>query len=290
MADVIEFIKNELIAIEYFHYFAFLNWYYANFISSEKKDLNQVENEREMVKIAEQKISDFDIHDYYNDYGIFSRKLAIQYFHFYLNNLNRIENPEIYSSRRTITKEFEVGKMILGGSIYYRVLAERITSSLTKGLTYFLLPASYDLKNALNLIDQLIDQSNSNHFKSHLKSFRDKRLNWENENYIPETTFYNPDGNTIKLKEIVKNKPTILYITNNWGRYRYDFDNKATKNPNIRYVMIVEGENLAEWQDYIKSAEPVAGQLFLLNHKIHWTIFFSVPIYFTLFTIKMGNL
>ncbi len=220
-----------------------------------------------MAKIAENKILSFDIHDIYNEYGIFSRQLSIQYFNFYLNNLNRIENPEVYRGRRTVTKEFEVGKMILGGSVFYRVLAERITSSITKGYNYLMLPASYDLKNALNLINQLITQSYSEYFKQHLQTFRDTRLNWEDENHIPEATFYKPDGSTIKLDELVKDKPTVLYISNNWGTYRYDFDAEAKNNPAIRYVMIVEGDNLAKWQDYIERAEPEAEQLFLLNNE-----------------------
>ena len=263
------FLKNELISIEYYHYFTFLNHYYSAWVRSKAKTAQEIKAEKELVQIAEQKIRDFDIHDHYNDYGIFSRRLSIQYFIYYLNNTGRFWNPQLYNQRRNLQEEFEVGKLILGGSIYYRVLADRITSSvmnitLQSSLT---VPATYKLPDATDMMNQLISQSFNKHFSNQLKSFRDTRLNWENENYIPETLFYKPDGSRIKLKEVLKGKPTVLFIASNWGTSRYDFDSEATNNPNIRYVMIVEGDNLAEWQDYIKRAEPVAEQLFLLNNE-----------------------
>jgi hypothetical protein len=262
------FLKNEIISIEYYHYFAFLNSYYSNRLRSEAKTGQEIKAEKELVKITEQKIRDFDIHNHYNDYGIFSRRLSTQYFHYYLNNASRIKDTQIFNRQRSLQEEFEVGKMILGGSIYYRVLADRITSSITKKVSESLiLRATYELSDATYMMNQLISQSFSEHFSNQLKSFRDTRLNWENENYVPETTFYKPDGSQIKLKEVLKGKPTVLYIASNWGTSRYDFDSEATNNPNIRYVMIVEGDNLTEWQDYIKRAEPVAEQLFLLNNE-----------------------
>ena len=262
------FLKNELISIEYYHYFAFLNSYYSNRLRSEAKIGQEIKAEKELVKIAEQKIRDFDIHDYYNDYGIFSRRLSTQYFHYYLNNTGRIKDTQIFGGQRSLQEEFEVGKMILGGSIFYHVLADRITRTMTKNVSeYFMFPATYELTDAIDMMNQLINQSFNDHFSNHLKSFRDTRLNWENENYIPETLFYKPDGSQIKLKEVLKGKPTVLYIASIWGTSRYDFDDEATNNPNIRYVMIVEGNNLAEWQDYIKRAEPVVEQLFLLNNE-----------------------
>ncbi len=267
--DVIEFIKNELITIEYFHYFAFLNRYYSNSISlsNKSKSVQEINEENEMVRIAEQRIRDFDIHDYFNDYGIFSRKLSIQYFHYYLNNLSRVRNPEFYLVRRNIQEEFEVGKMILGGCIFYRVLADRITNSMTKGIHSLMQPATYELDNAINLINQLINQSYSEYFKQHLQTFRDTRLNWENENYIPETTFYKPDGSAINLDELLKDKPTILYVNNDWGRYRYYWDEQAKKNPGIRFVFVMEGKDLKKWQNYLQQAEPVAEQLILIDNK-----------------------
>jgi hypothetical protein len=267
---LIPFIRNELIALEYLHYFAFLNRYYSTIIAGKQKNEDELIIEREMLKIAEEKIKDFDIHDYYNDYGIFSRRLSIYYFHYYLNNLSRVKVTEIYDrSKRSFQEEFEIGKMILGGSIFYRVLAYRIISSMTqKDIAPTVPSASYEsLEDALKLINQLINQSYSEYFKQHLQTFRDTRLNWENENHIPVTTFYKPDGSTVKLEEVLKGKPTVLYINEHWATYRYDFDRDATNNPNIRYVMIMEGDNLEEWQEYIERAEPVAEQLLLLNNK-----------------------
>lgn len=261
------FLKNELISSEYYHYFAFLNYYYSNRWASKAKTAQEIKAEKELVQIAEQKIRDFDIHNHYNDYGIFSRRLSTQYFHYYLNNTGRIKDSQIFRGRSSLQEEFEIGKLILGGSIYYRVLADRITSSMTNRSESFMFPATYELPNATDMMNQLISQSFNEHFSNQLKSFRDTRLNWENENYIPETLFYKPDGSQIKLKEVLKGKPTVLFIASNWGTMRYSFDDEATNNPNIRYVMIVEGNNLAEWQEYIKRTEPVAEQLFLLNNE-----------------------
>ncbi len=49
--NISSFIENELIAIEYLHYFAFLNRYYADIISSEQKNIQQLEIELNWQKL-----------------------------------------------------------------------------------------------------------------------------------------------------------------------------------------------------------------------------------------------
>jgi hypothetical protein len=287
------FLKNELIALEYTHYFLFLNRYYADVlrVRTKSKTAREIDEEKEMVRRAEQKISDFDIHNHYNDYGIYSRKLSLQYFHYYLNNTSRISYPQNNLLNGSIQKEFEIGKMILGGSVFYRVLADRITSTIMRNYSSALQIANYELYNSIALIDKLVSQSNSEHYKKSLLKFRETRLNWEKENYIPETTFYKPDGSTVSLQELIGGKPTIFYANQHeWGSYRYAFDKEATDNPDIRYVMIMQGDNLEKWQDYIERAEPVAEQLLMLKSNTNLADIFLSTFEFYLVYGKDGKL
>ena len=266
--DVYSFIKNELVAREYYSYYAFLNRFNANIIkSNENRSMTDFEAERAMALYAYKKIKEFDIHDIYNDYGIFSRQLSIQYFYYWRNNLSKIKNPE-NSSFKTIMDEFKISKMILGGNIFYRVMAERIISSMLKKYTYMTRYSNYELKNAFSLINQLYNQSYSENFNEELINFLKKRQNWEDENFIPDGEFCKPDGEKTTLKNIVKGRPTVLYVNNNWATYRYGFDAEAKNDPDIRFVMIMQGDNLKKWQEYLEIAEPVADQLLLMQDDI----------------------
>ncbi|HKL31094.1 MAG TPA: histidine kinase, partial [Tangfeifania sp.] len=50
-----------------------------------------------------------------------------------------------------------------------------------------------------------------------------------------------------------------------WAAGRYFWDELAKENPEINFVLVMEGSNIQEWLDYEKRAEPVAHQLFLVN-------------------------
>ncbi len=275
--DTYRFIANELKAMQFINYFSFLNQ--SRFIqirleglkSNDEPEVN--ENNTRLHK-SRQMIQDFDIHDIYNDYGIFSRGLSNSYFYYYLNNLARVKSMG-YNQRITISDEFEAGRMILGGAIYYRVMADRIIGSMMKNTVVFTPHARFELQEAVSLLNNLMKYSYDENFNSSLEEYISSRMNWEEESFIPESHFVRPDGEKIQLKNLIQDKPVVIHVSNNWSRFRYNFDRLAEENPEIRFIMIVEGNKLKEWQDYLQRAEPVAEQLLLINDELTLEDIFS---------------
>ena len=109
---------------------------------------------------------------------------------------------------------------------------------------------------------------NDNEFINSIKEIIDNQQNWEDENFVPANKFFNENGDPAYLSNFFGEKPTILYITNNWSAGRYFWDDLAKENPEINFVLVMEGSNLEEWLDYEKRAEPVAHQLFLINEDV----------------------
>ncbi|MGM0620652.1 MAG: histidine kinase [Bacteroidota bacterium] len=255
---VISFIENEMTAMEFLNYYLVANLNLRDFRQS-------VIKENEKVKYAKQRIQNFDLHDVYNNYGYFSRRLADSYLAYYLNQLPRIDgNEKSVRQGKTITEEFFRAKLILGGDLFYQTMAGRIEHLVTRQFSVVSNTDFTELENAIVLINQLKNQSYDSHFFEALANFRDNRLKWETDFYVPEVELYQKNGQKIVLKEIIKGKPTILYIHRDWSRHRYYWDELAQKYPRIRFVFVMEGNNLKKWQDYLRQAEPVAEQ-YLLN-------------------------
>ncbi len=286
------FVKNELLATTYFTYFSYAN--VVDFIHADPNWINLAgsdllnENELEAKKAIEM-IGDFDIHDVYNDFGFYSRQLSNIYLHYYLRHLPRVVNSGV-DYRKTASMEFDKSKLILGGAVYYRTLAGEIIRSINGGYLAYLSATKYELNESLDGIDQLANQSYDEYFIRSLKEFRNKRLNWESEHFVPDVELYKPNGKKTTLEKEIEGKPTIVYVSSDWSRYRYELDKKAAENPDIRFVLIVQGNKLNEWQDYLKKAEPVAEQLILIdNEKTLNDIFLRSSLLYIAFD-KNGNL
>ncbi len=83
---------------------------------------------------------------------------------------------------------------------------------------------------------------------------------------MPETQFLNLKAEPVYFSDFFGEKPTVFYITDIWERERYFWDDLAKENSEINFVLVVEGSNFEDWQNYVERANPVAHQLFLLNH------------------------
>ena len=66
------------------------------------------------------------------------------------------------------------------------------------------------------------------------------------------------NGATVSYEDVVKGKPTIFCFSSNWMGTRYELDQQATKNSDLRFVFVVEGTNLKQWQQYTERAVPEA--------------------------------
>ncbi|MGC9355832.1 MAG: sensor histidine kinase, partial [Mariniphaga sp.] len=106
---------------------------------------------------------------------------------------------------------------------------------------------------------------NNQEFADAIKKLMENHLKWQNENYVPETQFLNPKGESVYFSDFFGENPTVFYITDIWERERYFWDDLAKENSEINFVLVMEGSNFEEWQSYVERANPVAHQLFLVN-------------------------
>jgi DNA-dependent RNA polymerase auxiliary subunit epsilon len=258
---IYSFIERELAAIQFLNYYSVLNL--ENLSNPNQIYMQNMETFRK----AGEMVRNFDIHDIYNDYGLYSRMLANQYLRYYLYHLQKVNSSVMFfSGRRTISEEFNDTKMILGGTVFYRTMAARVENAITRYRTPTFLLSQNELEEAVDLLDKLRNQSYDIEFISALEDIRDKRLRWEDKSFVPNVEFYRQDGRKTTLKEFIKGKPTVLYINNDWGTHRYYWDEMAKKYPGIQFIFIVEGKNLTKWQNYLHQAEPVADQLLLIDN------------------------
>ncbi|WP_319500132.1 histidine kinase [uncultured Draconibacterium sp.] len=213
---------------------------------------------------------------YYNESGIFSRLAAYQYVNFQMAKATKVQelssvalDPFIialnYSYRHSFPLVLELAKVVLSGHAYYSCAAD------------VLLRIKADTDNEVSKNDEIkqmqIDEyydlfqrlCNNNDLKSTLAILYQKNKVWEDATYVPSNKFLNPEGKEVSFNDFLGDKPTVFYITQRWGNERYYFDELADENPDINFVMVMEGSIFEEWQDYMTRAEPIAHQLFLEN-------------------------
>ncbi|SHJ19583.1 Histidine kinase [Tangfeifania diversioriginum] len=235
------------------------------------------EEDKVDVKFLESLVRDFYLHRNYNDYGIHSRQLADDFLSYQISKMNRIGNfrtsnrfnAPVQSGWRyfgDLPQKVELTKTVLTGHALYSHLAETLLQEKMNTLDY----SSQDQRIIQNEITRHLDLMlrlvNNREFANAIEKLMENHLKWQNENYVPETQFLNPEGEPIYFSDFFEEKPTVFYITDIWERERYFWDDLAKENPEINFVLVMEGSNFEDWQNYIERANPVAHQLFLANH------------------------
>ncbi len=236
------------------------------------------------IDISQQELSQmkslldtFNIYSIYNEYGIHSRRLAELYQSYFFRNsrmvagakndgiISSIITSGYYSVANDLPNRVETAKNILAGHPLYSYLAGFLSNekmSIENRPSWFEEYTQNQINNYYNL---MIRVCNDNEFISSIRAEVDKHDKWEDDKYIPATEFYNENGEPAYMSDFFGDKPSVFYVTNNWSAERYHWDELAEKNPEINFVLIMEGSSLQEWMDYMQRAEPVAHQLFLLN-------------------------
>lgn len=218
------------------------------------------------------KVNNLDIHEIYNDYGWHSRKCVGQYVNFQFARTNKIQKKYISSMGNQSPSEVELttqfSRMILAGSPLYRELG-RTYKNIIVGTNYRRFEKNDDLfkKKAIDGLDLMLRTCNDATVTRKAKQiiYQQKRL--ESGKYVPKINFVDLDKKTVSFKDIAKEKPTVFCFSSDWIGDRYDLDNLALENPEIRIVFIVEGSNYKQWIEYSKRAVPDAEQLLFLNEK-----------------------
>ena len=272
---VFEFITKELKAnllsgvlnyLNRWEIFNSLTFYSTYFPEKDKVD----------VEFLIETLNSSEIHKIYNQYGIHSRQMAKDYlvYHFQkVKKINDLNFPEF--TQTTVLSDFlfyddlpqkiEVAKTLFTGPALYSLIAEiliqekiRVSNEKTQDAFY----VQIVIENYLDLFKKVC---NDEEFTNAIKEVLENYYKWKKDDYIPETKFFNQKGEAKYFKEFLGKKPTIFYVSTYWDRERYFWDDLAKENPEINFVMVMDGSNYNEWKDYIERAEPTAHQLFLLN-------------------------
>ena len=244
---------------------------FGNIYTPEDKKLNKNYLERVLGKN--------DIHELYNPYGMFSRQFANQYFSYYLQNVKKVRDVNFFGYTTmaipsTIIRYYgdlphkiEIAKTLLAGHALYGQIAEMLVQENSRVYNQESKDIDYRKREVEKYLGQIIRLCNDPEFTQSLKAVIETQSHWDDIEYVPNVKFFNDIGEARYMQDFMGEKPTLFYITQQWSQERYFFDELAEKNKDINFVLVAEGSNIQEWMDYTKRAEPVAHQLFFINHE-----------------------
>ncbi len=236
--------------------------------------------------LLEKELNTFNINKEYNIFGIHSRKLAKNFLAYNFNVVRKtgsIAFPEYsitplsvdYSYTNDLPLQTEFAKTILSGPALYGEIADNLLQQKMRASRGESQTEMYVQNKADEYFDLMLRVCNDEELNWEVKEIVATHLKWKNDDYVPNIEFYTPEGKKMYMKDFLGKKPTIFYISRDWASERYYFDDLSEDNPEINYVLIVEGSNFKEWTDYVKAAEPKAHQLFLFNNEKHLSDIFK---------------
>lgn len=289
------FIKNETQSYLYSGFFQFLtsnyNWLFTDIQDTSGRSIvsatyNPAYNEFTDIR---DKIEHQNIHDIYNDYGLYSRKMVESYYRYEFNKTNKIYN-DIQAGfgvnyARDIESRIEFMRLILTGSPLYRELASVLSSVLVKNdrIYFYISRDEYNTKTALEKIDLFTKICNNVELSAELKEVAHQYQKLSTDNYFPQLNFLDFNGKKTTYDDFAGEKPTVFCISEGWGNSRYQFDDFAKDNPDINFVMVCENTSFETWKDYTKRAEPIAKHLLYVNDTKSVRDIFQKPyVYFVL--------
>lgn len=231
-------------------------------------------------------VDSYNINLNYNSYGIFSRQAAISYCNYSFETDRNVMGVSYYSLPFSAASapvytydlpiEIESAKMILAGASLYNVLADKLVNKSRRLVSVESKRDEHEQRKVNEYFDLMLRLCNDKTFGDEISAFVSAQSKWSSDDYVPDTKFFNPDGKEVLMKDFLGKKPTIFYVSLDWAVSRYSLDKASIENPDINYVMVVEGSNFKEWTDYLKAAEPKANQLLLMNTDANLTDIFKM--------------
>ncbi|HKI88982.1 MAG TPA: histidine kinase [Draconibacterium sp.] len=236
-----------------------------------------------------------NILNFYNDYGLYSRKMVENYFMYEFAKVNKIDNRRIVTSGMRfpsdIDNRIQFMRLILTGPALYREIASVLSSILIRNerIYFYIDRDEYSVNTALDKIELLSKRCNNMNLVSTMEDIVKQHQKLQNDNFLPNLTFLNIDKKKVTFKDFAGSKPTLFCIAEGWGHNRYHFDDLAKENPDINFVLVCENTSFANWKDYTKRAEPIAKQLLFVDDSTTVRDVFQKPyVYFVL--DKNGNM
>ena len=218
------------------------------------------------------KIDRLDIHEIYNDYGLYSRRSIYYYLFYYRSKLDKVKHR--YYSNFLIPNssdpelELQFSKTVLSGGPLFRDIAANLTKILERRSTSSSQISDEYLKDfALKKYDLMIRRCNDPEVVSQVKEIVAQYEKLQTGKFIPNIDFVDLQHKKVTINDFLGKKPTIFYFSSDWAGARYEYDMMAKGMHEINFVMAVEGTNFEQWEEYTKRAEPVIAQLLYFNEK-----------------------
>ncbi len=219
------------------------------------------------------KIDQINVRDIYNDFGLQSRKCVESYLGYHFSRTTKVQyrysHGLIFRVNQDPDLELQFSKLVLSGSPLYRNIAQRLIEIFERktysGSKY---PDSdYEENIALENFNLIIQKCNDTELVNRAKQVVEQHRKMKTGQYVPDIEFVNLKNQKVSFKNYTKNKPTIFYFSSSWSGDRYEYDMMAEGMPELNFVMVVEGSNFKQWEEYTNRAEPVATLLLYLNDK-----------------------
>ena len=220
-----------------------------------------------------ERINQIDIHTVYNDYGLHSRQSIYKYFKCQFSQANRITNqyytgPMSWSSSPEPEMELQFARMVLNGSPLYREIGKTLTRFLEKKSQVPTAKIRTDYLNdfVMKNLDLMHRKCNDIEVTEKVTQIVSQYKKLETGKFVPELELVDINNKRVSYKDFLNGKPTIIYYSENWVGDRYGYEEAAKQNPELNFVMVVEGSNFKQWEEYTKSANPTMTHLLYINN------------------------
>ncbi|MBK6284166.1 MAG: histidine kinase [Draconibacterium sp.] len=222
-----------------------------------------------------EKIDNINIHDFYNDYGLHSRQCIPYYLKYHFAMVQKVHyryfiGPMTYHNMSEPEMDLQFGRIVLTGSPLYREIAASLTSIPQRRSPYYSQYSSSNYLNdfALRNFDLIKLRCNDLELVEKVTQIVSQHQKLETGKFVPEIEMLDINQNKVAINDFLGEKPTIFYFSQNWINDRYEYDDMAKATPEINFVMVVEGSNFKQWEEYTKSANPTMTHLLFINDSV----------------------
>lgn len=165
--------------------------------------------------------------------------------------------------------ELQFARMVLTGSPLYREIGKTLTRILEQKSQVATVKTSTDYLNdfVMKNLDLIIRKCNDVEVTEKATQIVSQYKKLETGKFMPELELVDINNKKVSYKDFLNGKPTIIYYTENWIGERYGYEEAAKQIPELNYVIVVEGSNFKQWEEYTKLANPTTRHLLFINDK-----------------------
>jgi hypothetical protein len=218
------------------------------------------------------KVDKINIYEIYNDYGLHSRECIHNYLGYHFSMVQKVRyifnvSNMTYHFSPEPEMDLQFARIMLTGSPLYREIAAQLTSILEKRSGNFSTQTGDANFNefALRNLDLIKLRCNDLELVEKVTQIVSQHQKLKTGKFVPEIELLDINQNKVAIKDFLGEKPTIFYFSQNWINDRYEYDDMAKATPAINLVMVVEGSNFKQWEEYTKSANPTITHLLFIN-------------------------